>query len=429
MNNANTLISDDVQERPAEKAPKSLTARLRLSKNFHKEDRSLDDYLDRTKLLNNGEKRTIRKMLKLRKREDDNTVKITYAGLTKLLGVDIKTVRRCVKSLVQKGFIIFEGDIQDPGCYYPKKLYSFPVTFPGFDLKTVFIKRGSKKRYNAAQQRRAGKARKSTSFLPKGTPPIASLLVDCSKQQVVGTMNSSEEPTNVGSSSEIQKSGPGSTASPQSRVFPIKKPRSVPHFHHKVLHSLILDFIRSHKVKVPMLYLSRYFNKICDTCRQYQTIADREELADDMCDSFPQFAISTMSKRNLVAKLFDWIKESVHAFCPTRHFTGPEYQRLIADLAKYLPEDMPVCFQKNRMPYVDEIPDKATRIGMVASLLGRDRWTDENGITYVYPKLSRSSINEINTEALAKKFLSPFISKVGWSENKAPQGAASALAC
>src|SRR3982750_4472124 len=82
-----------------------LTARLARSKNFHKDDRMLDDYLDRTKLLNNGEKGTIRKLLKLRTREDGNTGKLTISGLRILLGVDIKTVRRCLKGLVEKGFI------------------------------------------------------------------------------------------------------------------------------------------------------------------------------------------------------------------------------------------------------------------------------------------------------------------------------------
>src|SRR3954462_12185942 len=117
-----------------QKPPKPLTARLRLSKNFHKEDRMLDDYLDRTKLLNNGEKRTIRKILKLRGREDANTVKITYSGLSKLLGVDIKTVRRCVKGLVTKGFIIYEKDVKVPevSYVYPNLLHS-----KGFAMATA----------------------------------------------------------------------------------------------------------------------------------------------------------------------------------------------------------------------------------------------------------------------------------------------------
>ena len=54
------------------KKGKPLTQRLFRTKNFYKEDRNLDHYLDQTRLLNNGEKRTLKKLLKLRQRENGN---------------------------------------------------------------------------------------------------------------------------------------------------------------------------------------------------------------------------------------------------------------------------------------------------------------------------------------------------------------------
>jgi hypothetical protein len=111
---------------------KPVTSRLRKSKNFWKLDRSLDDYIDRTKLIKSGPKSLLRKLLNLRSNEDSNEVKVTVNGLSKLLSVNVKTVRDWLKRLENAGFIYYQGQDLDPHRNYPKKKYAFPLTFPGF---------------------------------------------------------------------------------------------------------------------------------------------------------------------------------------------------------------------------------------------------------------------------------------------------------
>src|SRR5687768_8547005 len=112
---------------------KPLTSRLRKSKNFWKLDRSLDDYIDRTDQIKCGPKRLLKKLLLLRSWEDANEVKVTVNGLSKLMNVNVKTIRSWLKTLESAEFIYSQGNAWDKGCNYPKKKYIFPVTFPGFD--------------------------------------------------------------------------------------------------------------------------------------------------------------------------------------------------------------------------------------------------------------------------------------------------------
>lgn len=126
---------------------KPLTSRLRKSKNFWKVDRSMDDYIDRTDLIKCGPKRLLRKLLLLRPREDANEIKVTANGLSKLMNVNVKTIRSWLKSLEKAGFIYPQGNAWDKGCNYPKKKYIFPTTFPGFDLASVFVQKGAKAKY------------------------------------------------------------------------------------------------------------------------------------------------------------------------------------------------------------------------------------------------------------------------------------------
>src|SRR5688572_14194396 len=128
---------------------KPLTSRLRKSKNFWKEDRSLDDYIDRNEQLKAGEKLLLKKLLKLRTNEDSNEVIVTKSGLAKLLNVNIKTIRDWINKLIQKGFLFDQGEVWNPHINYPRHKYSFPDTFPGFDSATVFIRRGAKAKYKA----------------------------------------------------------------------------------------------------------------------------------------------------------------------------------------------------------------------------------------------------------------------------------------
>jgi hypothetical protein len=187
-------------EQPSNKKRKLLlTQRLPRSKNFWKEDRMLDDYIDRTTLLRANEKRTLKKLLKLRKREDGNVVKTTIAGLTVLLALNIKTMRRCLIGLEEKGFIKFQGEIWDKHCNYPKRLYAIADTFPGFDNSTIFIHKGAKAKFRNKQEKAAKKG-KASSFLPKFTCPKKPGLGDCCLSP---TCDSSSEENLRFSSSEI----------------------------------------------------------------------------------------------------------------------------------------------------------------------------------------------------------------------------------
>ena len=164
-----------------------------------------------------------------------------------------------------------------------------------------------------------------------------------------------------------------------------------------------------------MIYLSRYFNSMCNQCKQYQTIADREELAQDMVESFPEFALSTINRRNLLPKLFAWIGGSVTSFCPARQCNGPEYQKYIEDQAKFYPPDVGVAIGKNRMPHVPGIPDKPTRVGHMGSVGPDNRRVEHDGTVYAYPNLTR-------TDAPSQNFIQKTISEMGWLQDQAPSG-------
>lgn len=141
------------------KPRKLLTSRLQKSKNFWKTDRNRDDYLEQNKLLNGSEKRLLRKLLNLRKKDDDNEVKVTVAGLSKLLAVAENTARAALRGLWAKGFLIYQRDVVEDGCNFPRKVFAFPETFPGFDAKQVFIRRGDKQK---ARIRKEQQAQRST---------------------------------------------------------------------------------------------------------------------------------------------------------------------------------------------------------------------------------------------------------------------------
>src|SRR6185369_7755139 len=98
-------------------------------------------------------KRLLRKLLTLRKRDDDNEVRVTIAGLSKLLSLNINTMRSALKDLCDKGFLFYERDVMEDGCNYPRKVFSFAETFPGFDGKKVFIRRGDKQKAKIRKER------------------------------------------------------------------------------------------------------------------------------------------------------------------------------------------------------------------------------------------------------------------------------------
>ena len=276
-------------------------------------------------------------MLKLRGREDANTVKITYSGMAKLLGVNIKTAHRCVKGLVSKGFIFFQEDLKDPGCYYSKKLYTFPETFPDFDLKTVFIKRGAKS--SASPQRTAGGENKSKHFAGVN-------------------------------------------------------------FHHEELKWLLLDFLRSNKLERNLLMISRFFNSLCDQCAQYKTVQDRQEVAAQIYEYLPPVMVDNRHKRNVLAYLLDWIQLSVEQFCPSAVFNGPEYMELIRMEAKGRRDDLAVAVEQNRMPYVPQPPEQGTKARQRAALAKQNQRTEVPEISYVYPNLLQSKGFAMATVAL-----------------------------
>lgn len=162
--------------RPAQ--VKTLTSRLRKSKNFHKHDRNLDDYIDRNPCLRSTDKLVLKKLLNLRGRDDSNQVKTTHSGLGKLLDLDRRTIATSLRKLVAEGFLIYEKDAFEPGCNYQKKFYRFPDTFPGFNPSQVFTRRGDAKKAKLREEDRerrakAGRTQKAR-FVKDAASPVMS---------------------------------------------------------------------------------------------------------------------------------------------------------------------------------------------------------------------------------------------------------------
>lgn len=314
----------ETEEPRRKKQPKPLTARLRKSKNFWKEDRMLDDFIDRTKLIKIGPKTLLRKLLKLRSREDSNDVKVTVSGLSKLLAVDPKTIRRGLKALEQAGFIIPQQNIWDDHYNYAKKRYTFPLTFPGFDLSTVFIRRGAKMRHKAKQAQTSEAAQASNSqcvSVRKITSPVLPGLIDCSSSTRTETCNSSSE--EIASQPTLKPA-----ASRRADLF-LKK-RHEPCLTYLMATGTpvnLFDFVPKLEAVLNAVLsqagsrgqvdrIRRFIEQCCDESSFFKHPYDRIclafELERDIADQF----LSRIPTRNVLVHLFRFIRNYVMLYTP-----------------------------------------------------------------------------------------------------------------
>ena len=286
---------------------KPLTSRLRKSKNFWKLDRSLDDYIDRTDLIKCGPKRLLRKLLFLRPSEDSNEVKVTANGLSKLMNVNVKTIRSWLKALEKAEFIYFQGNAWDKGCNYPKKKYIFPVTFPGFDLATVFIQKGAKAKYKkrmADPVKAKAKLNKMARLARKNTCPVVSALVDCPSFKERETQNSKED-TKVSSPLEILPEKTQSAApSAFSRETFFKRPIPVLDYAPE-LKELLVTILAQNKCKGKIRYVSNFLEWCVNNNGTFEAPFDRQELAVDLHYVIPE-ALQYFG-RNLLKDLLKFI--------------------------------------------------------------------------------------------------------------------------
>jgi hypothetical protein len=306
---------------------KPVTSRLRKSKNFWKEDRCLDDYIDRNKSLKSGEKLLLKKLIKLRTNEDSNVVKVTKSGLSKLLDVNIKTIRDWLRKLIRKGFLIDDGDVWDPHCNFPKHKYSFPVTFPGFDSATVFIQRNAKAKYaqKMTPKRLASKQRKISSYLPKTTCPVVPRLLDCSNSspnvEEIETCNSFFQKEITLPSTAFAQKRPRETTS-ISRRAPKQKDvlNLLPG-----LTSLLQGVLTSMKVKGKMKHVSRYINRLLQENGRFKTREDLLDLADNLYQDITIGWIEEEIRRKSLSKLFRFLRLYIIPYCPRSFFRTEEY--------------------------------------------------------------------------------------------------------
>ncbi len=321
-----------------------LTSRLRKSKNFWKVDRMLDDYIDRTSLLKSGPKRLLKKLLVLRSQEDDNQVKVTVSGLSVLLDVNVKTIRLWLKNLLDAEFLYPQGEIWDPHCNYPKKLFVFPVTFPGFDAAAVFIRKGARAKFKArlsAPNQVKAKLRKVARLRAQSTCPVAAPLLDCSPPTSRrGTRNNKkEEDTKVSSPPTpsfllIPTSKSGFAArqpvcrpntfkekrAGQGPELPIppKPPKSVVDLSPR-LKGLLVTILAQAKCKGKIHWVSNFIDDCADENSTLRTREDLRELANDLCTVLPkQFEPYRV---NVLTSLFRFLRDYIE------NFTGYSFYR------------------------------------------------------------------------------------------------------
>jgi hypothetical protein len=295
----------------------------------------------------------------LRTREDANTVKVTISGLKQLLGVDIKTIRRCLKALVTKGFIFYEKDVWDDGFNYPKKMYSFPTTFPGFDLKTIFVRKGAKQKFRIASRNKAVGKGRCAFVVSKSTCPITTTLVDCPLKKRTCNLSEKGKDTNVSSPSpeRITETPPPRTPSVGAGVSAKRTRFAGVNFHHDGLQALILDFLRSYKLERQVGYVSRFFNKRCDQLSQFKTLKDREEFAQELFDDFNEFYQSVGKRRNVLGHLFWYLQFYAENFCPSDFFNSPQYLEAFRREQDRYNDKVVIKTVKNRMPQGPDLDD------------------------------------------------------------------------
>jgi hypothetical protein len=93
------------------------------------EDLSVEDLVDSTKSLRTADKLIFRRLWKLRDTET-GAVKTTLAAISRFLKIHRKTVQISIARPIEKGFLIYDKTVIDPGLPYHKRIYRFPETFP-----------------------------------------------------------------------------------------------------------------------------------------------------------------------------------------------------------------------------------------------------------------------------------------------------------
>src|SRR4051812_39982500 len=91
-------------------------------------DRTIDDFIDGSILLNPSDKLALRKLLKLREEQGTPQVKVTVSLLARLMGVNRISAKRTTDRLIKEGFLFYDKSVIDPGLNYHKRVYSFPAT-------------------------------------------------------------------------------------------------------------------------------------------------------------------------------------------------------------------------------------------------------------------------------------------------------------
>jgi hypothetical protein len=295
------------------KKAKVVTARLAKTKNFWKVDRELDDYIDRTKLIKCGPKRLLKKLLTLRRREDSNEVQITVAGLSKLMAVNIKTIRTWFKSLEEAGFVFFQGNAWDPHRNYPKKKYAFPDTFPGFDSATVFIQKGAKAKYKrrmADPVKAKAKAKKVARLTAQNTCPANAGFIDCSPLINQRETQNSLEDTNV-SSKEILETEAHSAAPDAPSVWTSKQPKRILDLIPEIK-SLLTGYLRENGHKGKIDWVSNFIAKEIRSNHTFSCEQDIQGLLRDLEIVIPLFIANKPPRANkTLAMLFRFLREYI----------------------------------------------------------------------------------------------------------------------
>ncbi len=275
----------------------------------------LDDFIDRTDTLRTGEKLLIKKLLKLRSREDDNCVLITVSGLSRLLGVNVKTIRTWLKHLEQTGFIIYKGIHAVANLNFTLKKYEFPVSFPGFDLAAVFIKRGAKARYKKKSVKAlkvVQKRAKARAAKVESTCPICPPLLDCFSACNSSSSYSEEEITDA-RSAKPEASAPRASSISSETNSEIQTIIEL----NDGLKSLLRKILSQagSKAKREFIRVSRFIERCCDENSTINTRNDRIELAYDLEKDLTLQFLPLGRKRRLLMVLFRFLDQYIANFC------------------------------------------------------------------------------------------------------------------
>jgi hypothetical protein len=301
---------------------KPVTSRLRKSKNFWKLDRSLDDYIDRTKLVRPGPKSLLRKMLNLRSNEDSNEVKVTVNGLSKFLSVNVKTIRDWLKRLENAGFICYQGQDLDPHRNYPKKIYIFPVTFPGFDASTVFIQKGAKAKFKRREagvtpeprkqrlfKRAKDKRPRLARFALNTTCPVSEDLRDCPPLINQRETQTSREDTNVSSRRSLVSETCSATPthvterSASKRIMIMDLMPDVK--------SLLIAYLRENGNKGKINWVSNFIEQEVNANATIQTAEDVDSFMRDLEIVIPLFVANHHRGKKSLSLLFHFLRDYI----------------------------------------------------------------------------------------------------------------------